>query len=157
MEYYDTIAKGYDSLYMTEQLKKFVNIKDLIKTTGLILDLGCGTGFVTEKLDNAIGIDYSIKMLKLCPKNLRVVCANSSRLPFKSEVFDLVFSLTVLQDVSDIEMAINEIKRVLRPKGNIILSVLNKNKINEIRKLLKKKFKKLKEKENYNDVVFFTQ
>ncbi|MFA5302936.1 MAG: class I SAM-dependent methyltransferase [Candidatus Nanoarchaeia archaeon] len=157
MNYYDSIAKGYSSLYSSEQLKKFENVKALIPNKGLILDLGCGTGFVTEKLDNVIGVDYSIEMLKLCPKNLRVVCADSSKLPFKCKVFDLIFSLTVLQDVNDLNSAISEIKRVLKPEGKIVLSVLNKNKINEIRKLLKKEFKKLKEKENYNDVVFFTQ
>ncbi|MFA5333021.1 MAG: class I SAM-dependent methyltransferase [Candidatus Nanoarchaeia archaeon] len=157
MNYYDSIAKGYNSLYMSEQIKKFENIKDLIPKKGLILELGCGTGFITEKIKNIIGVDYSIGMLKVCPKNLRVVCADSSKLPFKCKVFDLVFSLTVLQDVNDLKSAISEIKRVLKPDGKILLSVLNKNRINEARKLLKKEFKKIKEKENYNDVVFFTQ
>jgi ubiquinone/menaquinone biosynthesis C-methylase UbiE len=157
MNYYDAIAKGYNNLYMTEQLKKFENIKKLIKPNCLTLDLGCGTGFITNKLSNVIGVDYSIKMLKLCPKDLKVVCADVSKLPFKNNVFDLVFSLTVLQDVNNLKSTITEIKRVLKPNGKIILSVLNKKKVNEIKKNLKKEFKNLKEKENYNDVVFFTQ
>jgi demethylmenaquinone methyltransferase/2-methoxy-6-polyprenyl-1,4-benzoquinol methylase len=157
MNYYSAIAKGYNPLYIDEQVKKFENAKGLINDKSLILDLGCGTGFITEKLGNAVGIDYSIEMLKLCPENLRVACADASNLPFRDESFDCVFSLTVMQDINNIKSAIAEIKRVLKPNGKIILSVLNKKRIKKIRALLKKEFKNLREKENYNDVVFFTQ
>lgn len=155
MNYYDSIAESYDYLYKGEQLKKFDNVKDLI-SKGLILDLGCGNGFITEKLNNAVGVDNSVKMLEKCPPNLRVIQADISILPFKDETFDLVFSLTALQDVNDIESAVSEIKRILKPKGRIVLSVLRKKKINEIEKELKKNFKKMKIKENFNDLVFFT-
>jgi len=156
MNYYDSIAKSYNSLYMAEQLKKFENAKNLLGK-GLTLDLGCGNGFITEKLGNAIGVDNSIGMLKLCDKNLKVIQADICNLPFKDKIFDSVFSLTALQDVEDVSKAVSEIKRVLNPNGIIILSVLNKKKISEIRILLNKNFKKLKEKENYNDIIFFTQ
>lgn len=157
MNYYSAIAKGYNSLYIDEQMKKFENVRGLINDKSLILDLGCGTGFISEKLGNAVGIDYSIEMLKLCPKNLRAVCADACNLPFKDESFDCVFSLTVMQDINNIKQAVAEIKRVLKPNGKIILSVLNKKRIEKIRALLKKEFKNLREKENYNDIVFFTQ
>jgi len=156
MNYYDSISKGYNSLYMNEQCKKFEIIKKLVKG-GLVLDLGCGTGFITEKLGNVVGIDYSINMLKLCQKGLNLVCANAELLPFKDNSFDTIISMTVLQDVDDVVSSVSEIKRVLKPDGRIILSVLNKKKIEEIRKVLKDNFRNLSEKENYNDVVFFTQ
>ena len=157
MNYYNGIAKGYNSLYMAEQMKKFENTRNLIGNYKLALDLGCGTGFITEHLNNIIGVDSSVEMLKLCPDNLKIVCADISKLPFKNGIFDLVYSLTTLQDVDDVNAAILEIKRVIKPNGRIVLSVLNKSKINEIRKILKKEFENLKEKENYNDIVFFTQ
>jgi len=157
MNYYDSISKGYDELYMEEQFKKFHNLRHLLPKKGLILDIGCGTGFITKQLENAIGIDYSIGMLKLCPKNLRLICADMANLPFKDNSFDCVFSLTALQDSKDVKKAIDEIKRVLKPNGKIILSVLNKNKIIEIKELIIKNFKKIKIMENQNDLAFFTQ
>lgn len=157
MDYYDAISLGYDSLYGQEQLEKFNELRDLIPKEGLILDLGCGTGFITEKLGNAIGVDYSFGMLELCPNDLIAVCADISNLPFKDSSFDFVFSLTALQDLNDCKSAVLEIKRVLKPNGRILLSVLNKNKIKTIEKELKKNFKNIKIKKAKNDLAFFTQ
>jgi ubiquinone/menaquinone biosynthesis C-methylase UbiE len=154
MNYYDAIAKGYNRLYEEEQLRKFCNLKTLLPKDGLILDLGCGTGFITKGLGNAVGIDSSIEMLKLAPKKIRVICADISDLPFKDESFDCVFSLTVLQDVDNLESAINEIKRVLKQDGQFILSVLDKKKSGIIRDLLKKHFGKIDGIKNHNDIAF---
>ncbi len=154
MNYYDAIAKGYDRLYKIEQEKKFSNLRVFLPKKGLILDLGCGTGFITKAFENAVGVDSSIGMLKLAPKKIRFVCADISYLPFKDESFDCVFSLTVLQDVDRLESAIAEIKRVLKQGGQFILSVLDKKKSGIIRELLKKQFGKMDEIKNYNDIAF---
>lgn len=154
--YYDSIAKGYDELYKEEQLTKFEKIKQLVEFKGKVLDIGCGTGFITELIHNVIGCDSSEKMLEKCDKGLKVVHCSIENLPFETNSFDTVFSLTVLQDVEDIKKAIKEIKRVLKPNGKIIISVLNKNKIEIIRKELKKEFKEIKEKNLGKDVLFFT-
>lgn len=156
MNYYDSIAEGYDELYMEEQISKWEKITNFVKFKGLVLDLGCGTGFITELIPNVIGCDSSIKMLGKCSERLRVVQCDVECLPFKDAVFDTVFSLTVLQDVKNPEKVVEEIKRVLKKKGRIIISVLNKNKINEVKKILLKKFKILKEESVGKDLVFFT-
>ena len=43
-------------------------------------------------------------------------------MPFKTKFFDIVFVLSVLEHIEEIEMVINEIRRVLKPEGFVILS-----------------------------------
>jgi len=156
MEYYDAISKGYNFLYKDEQLIKWNKAKRLIDIHGLVLDIGCGTGLITKRIPKVIGIDISYKMLKKCSKDLRLINANAEKLPFLDNVFDTIISFTVLQDVKDIKKAVSEIRRVLKKDGNILITVLNKNKIKKIRELLKKEFKNLKEENIGKDIAFFT-
>ena len=156
MKYYDAISEAYDELYKEEQLDKLNKIKDLVKFKGLVLDLGCGTGFITEKIPNVIGCDSSEKMLAKCSKKLKVVHCDAVKLPFEDNYFDTVFSLTVLQDIKEYKQAIKEIRRVLKNNGNIIITVLDKERIKLIRDELKKVFKNIKEKKIGKDVLFFT-
>ena len=110
----------------------------------------------TKRIPKVIGIDISYKMLKKCSKDLRLINANAEKLPFLDNVFDTIISFTVLQDVKDIKKAVSEIRRVLKKDGNILITVLNKNKIKKIRELLKKEFKNLKEENIGKDIAFFT-
>jgi ubiquinone/menaquinone biosynthesis C-methylase UbiE len=153
MNYYDAIAKGYDRLYKLEQERKFNNLRAFLPNAGLSLMLAAGQDHNQESWD-AIGIDSSIEMLKLAPEKLRVAYADLADLPFRDESFDCVFSLTVLQDVDRLESAINEISRVLKKNGIFILSVLDKKKAEVIREFLKKRFGKMDEIKNYNDIDF---
>jgi len=57
-------------------------------------------------------------MIKTC--DVRV--ADVTDLPFENNFFDKVFVLDVLEHVEDLDKAIEEIKRVLKTDGNIILS-----------------------------------
>ena len=50
MDYYSSIAKGYDELHKEEQLKKLQIIAKHIKPKGLLLDIGAGTGISTSFL-----------------------------------------------------------------------------------------------------------
>ena len=52
MNYYDGISKGYDELYGQEQLLKWSKVKEIITFSreDTILDIGCGTGILTETI-----------------------------------------------------------------------------------------------------------
>ncbi|PJA22415.1 hypothetical protein COX58_02295 [archaeon CG_4_10_14_0_2_um_filter_Archaea_38_6] len=153
--YYDTIAEGYNNLYSKEQFLKWEKIRDCFDFKGLVLDAGCGTGIITQEILNVVGCDSSIKMLEKCKKGLRLVQASVEALPFKDEVFDTVFSLTVLQDLENAEKTIKEFRRVLKSNGNLIVSVLNKNKAGKIRAVLEKYFPEIQEEIIGKDVLFF--
>jgi ubiquinone/menaquinone biosynthesis C-methylase UbiE len=95
-----------------------------------VLDAGCGNGAYLTKFVEAAsirtitGIDLTFDMLSTARNRTgtkcRLVNANVSRLPFKSESFDVIFASHVLQFVVDIEGVIAEFARCLRPGGVLI-------------------------------------
>lgn len=95
-----------------------------------VLDLGCGWGRILKPVMDrgarGIGLDISGEMLSRSYEHLRrsghrppLIRADGSRLPFKSERFDMIYSFLVLQHLSkrDGEAVFREIERVLKPNG----------------------------------------
>jgi SAM-dependent methyltransferase len=99
---------------------------------GLILDAGCGEGYIIEKLRegrrHCIGIDLSPKEVKdaifRCPKASFMV-GDVVSLPFRDDVFDWVISVEVLEHVPNFSLAIKEYYRVLNHGGKILLTIPN--------------------------------
>ncbi len=141
MQYYNKIAKGYNELHKEEQLNKIKIIKQhLKKPYGLTLDIGAGTG-ISSKPFKAIALDPSINMLKQY-KGIKVQ-AKAESLPFKSNTFNTIISVTALHH-TNIKKALKEIKRVAKPNAQLALTILKKSKIS-----LPKSFKKIKESKDY--------
>jgi len=95
-----------------------------------ILDAGCGTGFILKRLNEygiSFGIDISEVALRYCQMRglERVIKASISELPFHDESFDLVISTDVFyhKAVEDDNKAINEISRVLKKQGILIINL----------------------------------
>jgi ubiquinone/menaquinone biosynthesis C-methylase UbiE len=100
------------------------------------LDLGCGWGRVLKPVmdrgADAVGIDISENMLNLAKNHLHnnnltplLVRGDGTRLPFRDESFDLVYTLLVLQHLSKKNGALllNEIARILKPGGAAYIRV----------------------------------
>lgn len=116
-----------------------------------ILDVACGTGrfvnylFKTDKSIEYHGIDTSDELLKQLKrktgenKKVNIYCDDASKLPFKDETFDIVYSFHLLWHLKKEEQIpiIKEIIRVTKKKGIIILDVYNKNFIYD--KIIRKK------------------
>lgn len=99
-----------------------------------MLDAGCGTGvFTTDFLAaGAIvtGLDISRQMLlgalkKAGTISFTAVQADITALPFADNAFDKTVSITALEFVKDARTAVNELFRVTRPGGSVILATLN--------------------------------
>jgi len=95
-----------------------------------ILDVGCGTGAILKQLGNPdknVGIDLAPEAISFCQQrglhNVRQgdICA----IPFADASFDAVICSSVLyhQWVADIEGAVREMHRVLRPNGVVLINV----------------------------------
>lgn len=100
-----------------------------------IVDLGCGTARLTYDLVKAhpqalvAGIDVSSGMLKaarrrLGPSTPPLVQGNAYALPFGDHTIDLVTSTIAFHWLVDPVAALDEIRRVLRPKGRFVLGTL---------------------------------
>jgi len=100
----------------------------------LILDAGCGTGvFTTDFLDTGarvVGLDISAPMLAVAKikspgQPFHPVRADILHLPFPDAFFDKTVSVTALEFIVDANRAINELFRVTRPGGLVVVATLN--------------------------------
>ncbi len=95
-----------------------------------VLDLGCGNGRISRlALERGaaatIGVDVSEGMLEAAAASLpsaRWVQADARALPFEVATFDAVVCALMMGHVNDLEAALAEIARVLRPGGTLVLS-----------------------------------
>jgi ubiquinone/menaquinone biosynthesis C-methylase UbiE len=125
-EFYDKTAEKYDERHTNYMLRYMRKIEDeLIKkyAQGKTLDIGCGTG---QHLSvNAIGLDISLPMLNKAKKknHMKLVQGRAEDLPFSDNTFDTILCMFTVLNLCDINKALNEMKRVLKSSGRIIISV----------------------------------
>ncbi len=97
------------------------------KNPYLHLDFGCGPGQVIGWLKDedllSVGFDVSLVNLRNTRKSTGalVVCGDATRMPFKSDQFDLVTEASVLHHILDWRAAAGEACRVCQPGGGILL------------------------------------
>lgn len=96
--------------------------------SGRLLDVGCAYGFLTARLASerfAVGLEplweYLARARREHPRLLLVQGA-AERLPVRDGAFDAVLMLDVLEHVADERRALDEVARVLRPGGRLVLS-----------------------------------
>ncbi|WP_442787102.1 class I SAM-dependent methyltransferase [Flavobacterium suncheonense] len=94
---------------------------------GMLLDIGAGTGdFLSEAQNqnwNCIGIEPSEKAKKIAvSKGVRF---SESLEVLENHSFDVITMWHVLEHVPDLEQQIQELKRLLKPTGTIIIAVPN--------------------------------
>jgi len=93
-----------------------------------VLDVACGTGDILlrarQRAQLAVGLDVTVKMLvhaaaKTAPPP-QLVAGDMQELPFPSSSFTVVTAGYGLRNVPRIEQAIEEIARVLAPRGRLL-------------------------------------
>jgi SAM-dependent methyltransferase len=103
----------------------------LTRTSGTTVELGSGTGlnlrFYSETLDELILTEPDAAMRRRLARRLKqerrasqVIDASGECLPFDDESVDTVISTFVLCTVDAPDVALQEIKRVLRPGGKLL-------------------------------------
>jgi 2-polyprenyl-3-methyl-5-hydroxy-6-metoxy-1,4-benzoquinol methylase len=98
---------------------------------GLVLDIGCGTGIISKKMNaeglQPIGLDISeFALIKYHKRNLKGIIADlESCIPFDDGLFDKIWISEVIEHVRNYENLISEIYRVLKPGGILYLTTPN--------------------------------
>jgi trans-aconitate methyltransferase len=97
-----------------------------VKPSERILDLGCGTGYLTQQISDlgaeVVGIDYSPEMIQQAKQNYPDVAfsvADASKFSF-TEPFDAVFSNAVLHWVKDHNAMMKCVYNSLKPGGRFV-------------------------------------
>lgn len=92
------------------------------------IEIGAGTGRFSAPFSISIGVEPSARMAELAQqRGMTVINAVAEYLPFHNESFDFALMVTTVCFLSDIPKAFSEVYRILKPKGNIILAIIDKN------------------------------
>ena len=96
-----------------------------------ILDVGCGKGrfariFHEEEPDAELwGLDISEEMLRFVPPGIHTRAGSMTELPFENDFFDGAYATESLEHAVEIEKAVSEMCRVVKPGGRI--AIIDKN------------------------------
>ncbi len=136
-EIFNEIANDYDKWFETEEgkLVKQLELKSLLDVLGniegkSILEVGIGTGlFAMEfrKLNALVyGIDPAENMIKIAQsRGFDVKLGYGESIPFEENTFDMTLSMTSMENSKFPQKFIKEMVRVTRPKGKVVVAVLN--------------------------------
>jgi SAM-dependent methyltransferase len=106
------------------------------RAAGFMLENGCGVGLYADRLApgarHLVGLEYDLERARQASKltarhpDCTILCAAGEKLPFKNETFDLVLSHEVLEHVQDDRRSAQEMVRILKTRGRIVLFVPNR-------------------------------
>jgi dolichol-phosphate mannosyltransferase len=104
------------------QRKRHQIILNFVGNSSAVLDIGCGSSRIILDLKNAVGMDILQRKLRwLKPNHERLVRGSTFALPFKNASFDVVINSEVIEHVPEDPEIMEEMWRVLRPGGTLIL------------------------------------
>ncbi|KUK14404.1 MAG: Methylase involved in ubiquinone/menaquinone biosynthesis [bacterium 42_11] len=139
-EYFDTVAVRWDKMrssFFSEAVREKAIALAEVEEGKRALDVGAGTGFITEGLIErglvVVAMDRSKAMLKRMKKKFsdpyRVIylIGEAEDIPLLDGSFDYVFANMCLHHVENPDKAIREMVRVLKPRGKLVITDLDEH------------------------------
>jgi 2-polyprenyl-3-methyl-5-hydroxy-6-metoxy-1,4-benzoquinol methylase len=112
-----------------------------------VLDVGCGNGIYFEKIQQQkleldyIGLDLLESMLQNHPlkhEGGKLTLSDAQDMPFEEDSFDLVMANHMLHHIEDMDKAISEIRRILKPGGLLVIATNSMNTMPELQVLMRR-------------------
>lgn len=138
-KYFDAVAENWDTMcshFFSETIREEACKKAKVEAGKTALDMGAGSGFVTEELLKhglkVIAIDQSEKMLKIIKQKFNsnmIECktGNYDNIPLEDNSIDYVFANMYLHHTEKPEIAIKKMTRVLKPDGKLVITDLDEH------------------------------
>lgn len=109
-------------------------VKTIIPQQSTVLDLGCGDGYGTQILaknvEKIIGIDIDPLIIEKAREKydagVDFAVYEGNLIPYQDETFDVITSFQVIEHVTDVDLFLSEIQRVLKSKGVAYISTPNR-------------------------------
>lgn len=139
--YFNSISGEWDKMreeFFGTEVREFAFELAKVEEGKVAVDIGAGTGFITEGLLKSnlkvIAIDQAENMIKTLNerygKNPNFACyrGDSNTLPLEDDSCDYAFANMYLHHVENPLRAIKEIYRVLKPNGKVVITDLDEHK-----------------------------
>jgi len=111
-----------ESTYLVGERRFMAEFAEERGLEGPCLEIGCGTGLFAETVPQYIGLEYSLESLFARGfESFDRLCGDARSLPLADESMECVFSFNTLEHVAELEQAFEEIHRVLKPGGALVL------------------------------------
>lgn len=134
------IPKLHDrSIAYGEHLVRYKSVSQIVKNK-TVLDIACGTGYGTQIIANnakkVIGIDLSEEAIAYAKKNyphknVTYQQGDATNIPLPDKSVDVVVSLETIEHIPEPESFVKEVKRVLKPGGQFVVSTPNDDEFTE--------------------------
>ena len=137
-EEFDYFENRYGATEHEERRIRETIIRQIPHNVNLILDVGCGSGWVAKvflkKNKKVISLDISKKNPSIVKKlyqsqNHFPLVADSFKLPFQSDSVDCVIASEIIEHVIDPKQFLMELFRVVKKGGKVVISTPYKEKI----------------------------
>ena len=139
-DYFDQVADQWDNLqasFYSEKVGDRVLATAAVRTGNIAADIGCGSGFITERLIRAglyvIAVDQSEAMLAEIKRRFAGIddidyrCGEAEQLPVSDDSVDYAFANMYLHHVERPPIAIKEMVRILKPGGALVITDLDRH------------------------------
>ena len=109
---------------------------------GLILEVGCGRGELAERMSleldaRVVAVDQSERMVELTrQRGVEAIVGDVQDLPFRDGIFDAAVAAWMLYHAADLELALRELRRVLRPDGRLVAATSSERNLHELWELV---------------------
>jgi arsenite methyltransferase len=128
-------ARQLEKIYRTKDVaaQRLETIRHLnLSPSEFVLDVGCGPGFLCEAMSEIVGpegavagIDISADLVGLCKSRkhsawVSYETGDATRLNQADASFDVIVCTQVAEYIADVDRALSEAFRVLRPNGRIL-------------------------------------
>ncbi len=131
VEVYNQYAKEYDqwfdkhaNLYQSELLA----MKQALPSKGTGIEIGAGSGRFSAPLQIKFMVEPSENMSAIAKqRGVKIINAVAEKLPIENQSFDFATMVTAVCFLSDIPKAFSEIHRILKPQGNFIIGLIDRN------------------------------
>ena len=149
IDYWDSVIKESPIVYKKSFDEEERYLLKNIKKDSKILEVGCGTGRSLRQIihltQNITAIDHEKEAIIKAKKNferypnIKILLADARSLPFKNNSFDVVICMTTFSNFGDYKIKIlNEMYRVVRNNGTVVISMYGDNAFSERMKIYKK-------------------